>query len=272
MHAAAAKLVGLNVVYRAVPVAPEEWDEFARQAEALPLKGLNVTVPHKELATRWPGLRAQRNAPWAGIGAVNTLSRTARGWEAHNTDVEGFFEDCGALGISFAGRRVLLLGAGGAARAILFGFSGRKTPASVRLIDSAPGKAEKLADQARFAVGAPISIGSAASPEDVAAADVVINATPVGLKPGDPSPADLSTLRRGAVAYDLIYHRLTAFRLAARNRGAADHGGLGMLVRQGARSFEIWFGDELRKTPGYSAQALRGVMREAAENAMKEKS
>ncbi len=277
MHNAAIRAFGLNAVYRAVSVDPKEWEKFLSQADGL-LQGFNVTVPYKERVAEWSRLASQvppvySSSPWSEIGAVNTLLRTSLGWEAHNTDVEGFFEDCASLGISFQKSQVLLIGSGGAARAILlgFGFHGRERPASLYLTDVFQNKANLLAEDARVLIeDFPISV--VPSGDDVVkSADIVINATPVGLKPGDPSPVDLSSLRPGAVVYDLIYHRETAFRLAARARGAADHGGLGMLVRQGALAFELWFGEELKDKAGYSPAGLRRIMGDAARTAMKER-
>ena len=264
---------GLKGVYRSVPVPPEEWDEFVRQAKDLPLDGLNVTVPHKERAAAMEGLLAPSpSSPWSAIGAVNTLGRSPEGWFGWNTDVDGFFADTADLDVPFGGKEVLLIGAGGAGRAILFGFRGRARPAAVILTDVDRDKAARLAEEVRaFDPELPLAVLPRAE-EAVPTADVVINATPLGLKAEDPSPVDLSALRRGAAAYDLVYHRETAFRLAARARGARDHGGLGMLVQQGALAFEHWFGDILGRTGAYGPGKLRRVMGEAAEAAMKEKS
>jgi shikimate dehydrogenase len=272
MHTAAMASLGFHGAYRAIPVSPEEWDAFIVQAKSF-LDGMNVTVPHKERAAALSDLLApSTGSPWKAIGAVNTLGRTSEGWRAWNTDVDGFFGDTADLDIRFTDKRVVVVGAGGAARAILFGFNGRDRPSSVVVADVDRPKAERLAAEVlRYDPDLPLQLAPHADAH-VAQADVVVNATPVGLKVGDPSPVDLSTLRPTAAVYDLIYHRETAFRLAARARGARDFGGLGMLVQQGASAFEHWFGEQLGRTAAYGPGKLRRVMREAAEAAMKETS
>ena len=271
MHNAAIRALGLNAAYRAVPVPPEEWDAFSEQARIL-LNGFNVTVPHKERAFRWKGLLPfSSENPWGLVGAVNTMVRRTKGWEAHNTDVPGFFEDCRDKGVSFSGKKVLLLGAGGAGRAILFGFHGREKPSRLWLMDQDQAKAGRLSEEVKkFDAAIPLERTRTAE-EVLPNADVVINATPLGLKEGDPSPADPDLLRAGVVVYDLIYHRETALLKAAKAKNGKAFDGLGMLVNQGALAFELWFGEELATKAGYAPAALRRIMGDAARAAMNER-
>jgi shikimate dehydrogenase len=272
MHAAALARFEIPAVYRALPVPPEEWDAFAAAAAALPLDGFNVTLPHKE--------RVKQKAEFAFgddlarlSGACNAVACRGAAWTGHNTDGPGFLEDLQSIGIATKNKSVVLLGAGGTARTILFALAfSPEAPARVTLVNRSAEKARLQAEyfsktQPKVPALSQTLRAAAASERDAGnafiEADLIINATAAGLAP-EPFPWDLSGLRPGAAAYDVIYHRTTEFMAAAQKAGVRVSGGLGMLVNQGALSFEIWFG---RRDPG----ELRRVMRAAAEKALKEK-
>lgn len=272
MHTAALARYGIPAVYRTIDVSPDEWLDFVRQAES-ELSGFNVTVPHKERAR---GLAAGTSAAsWDFLGAVNTVGRSGDGWRVANTDVEGFDEDLRALGVSVRGKNVLLWGAGGAARAVLgaLALHPDSVPARVDVLNRTPARVKTLLDDLnargsvglrRLAIHAPSAAESARA---VANADLLINATSAGEDPLVGS----APLKRTVVAYDLTYRKPTAFMETVRRSGGTAHGGLGMLVNQGARAFEFWFEGYLKKKVDYSFLDLRRVMRDAAEKALKER-
>jgi shikimate dehydrogenase len=257
MHNAAIKREGLNAVYRAVPVPPAEWEAFLRQAKELPLSGFNITIPYKERFYRdAAALGPFHEGALSLLGAVNTAYIRKGAWAGGNTDVGGFKDDLFVEGISIDGGVAVVLGGGGAARAALAAFSTGKGPEKVWIINRTRAKAEALA--AEFGAhrkglfcGGGLEDGARACAE----ASLLVNATSLGLAEGDPSPAEDAWLRPALTVYDMIYHRETALMRAARAKGARAVGGLGMLVRQGARAFEIWFN---RRPP-------IDVMRRAAE-------
>jgi shikimate dehydrogenase len=238
MNAAFAEL-GLDWRYLKLPVAP---DRFAAAAAALPgsgYAGANVTIPHKEAAFELAGERGEEAA---AIGAANTLSFTDGSIRADNTDAGGLLD---ALGEDPAGRAALVLGAGGAGRAAIWAL--REAGAEVSVWNRGSERAAALARE--------LGVAHVARPES---ADIVVNATSVGLG-GEDEQAAVEALGLGAVEaatfVDLVYGgEPTALSRWAAGRGARVVDGIEVLVRQGARSLELWTGRE----------APVAVMREAA--------
>lgn len=191
----------------------------------------NVTIPYKEDVRR----RCDRLAPDArATGAVNTFWTAVDGaLVGDNTDVQGFRRAFGAMvGGDLTGKRVLVLGAGGAAAAVLLAMKGWGTPA-VTVYARTMDRARALVER----VGITADVLSAAGP-----ADVVVNATPVGMRDAE-LPIDPELLQPGCAVLDLVYRTgETAFVHAARARGCRAADGLAMLVEQGALAFERWFG------------------------------
>ncbi|HRY29458.1 MAG TPA: shikimate dehydrogenase [Elusimicrobiota bacterium] len=256
MHTAAIKALGLRAEYKAIPVEPDQWDDFLRQARELPLFGFNVTVPYKEKAASLCGSKLDRVAIF--LGAANTVLNTNEGWRGFNTDAEGFSRDLEELEISVDGKNVVLLGAGGASRAVYGSFyERREKPKSIFVYDCDVAKATGMLKSFKKATGGwegqeidttlpafPLPMTQISNAEElrerIGQSHLLINATPVGLKPGE-SPVPTEWLHGGLTVYDLIYHHETELVREARKKGGRAFGGLGMLVRQGARSFEIWF-------------------------------
>jgi shikimate dehydrogenase len=218
-------------------IAPEDLPVALEKLHARGFHGINLTVPHKIIAFD----RVASIDPAAlPIGAVNTLRRTPAGWHGYNTDGYGL-----ATGIreslrgELAGAHVLLLGAGGAARGAAVECLQRGC-ASLTLVNRTRAKVEEL-----FAQLVPVSgnalVAACTHDPTVYPGTLVINATSVGLKPGE-QPIDLTTLDHRPVAvYDMIYNPPETPLLAqARALGLAAANGLGMLVHQGARALEIW--------------------------------
>ncbi len=249
MHNAAFAALGLDHIYVPLPVPPERLDEALRGLAGLGFAGANVTVPHKEaIVTHLDDMSPRVRA----IGSANTIVVRPDGtlW-GDSTDGPGFLADLAAQGVDPAGKQVALLGAGGAARSVAHALA--EAGAAVAVLNRTPGRAAALCQTIQAAApGARISAHPLpeALPALAATADLIVNATSLGLHGSE--PADWSQiaehLRPGLVVYDLVYtsrgagRALTPFRALAASAGARTIDGLGMLVQQGARSFEIWTG------------------------------
>ncbi len=219
-------------------------------AQALPVfhakgfLGLNLTIPHKVLAV---GLIERVDPAAAETGAVNTLRRTPAGFEGFNTDSHGITRAVAdAFGLSLRGADVILLGAGGAARAAAVACL-RERCASLWIGNRSAGNLDNLLQTLRPAAashGGELRGFAPASPPDGLPRDaLVINATSAGLKPGDASPIDLSRLRGRPRVYDMIYNpRETPLLRQAAALGLESANGLSMLAHQGARALELWTG------------------------------
>jgi shikimate dehydrogenase len=199
-------------------------------------RGVNLTVPHKVIAC---GLVAEIDAAARPAGAVNTLLRTTGGWHGFNTDGYGLATALRTtLGRELDGAAVVLLGAGGAARAAAVECLARGC-ASLWLVNRTREKLEALrAILLPLAGSIPIRTGP--PPE---AGYILINATSSGLHPGDPPPVDLTALPRPGAVYDMIYNPpRTPLLVQAAALGLPSANGLAMLAHQGAKSLEIWTG------------------------------
>ena len=237
IHAQFARQTAQDLSYDAIEVAPSALADELKRLHAEGYLGLNVTLPLKiEVAKRCESVseRAQLAA------AVNTLVRTETGWRGDNTDGEGLVRDLTQhLGLSIAGKRVLVLGAGGAGRGILKPLLDQK-PATLTLSGRNPWKPEELAEQFK-AVGKIYPATHIALKGDEF--DLIINATSVGHSGTAPRlPGQL--LAEGGACYDLSYGKaFEPFAAWACTQDAVRvSDGLGMLVEQAAAAFEIWRG------------------------------
>jgi 3-dehydroquinate dehydratase/shikimate dehydrogenase len=242
----------VNAVYLALQTGKA--DDLFRLAREIPIQGLSITMPLKEQVIP---LLARTDALSTKIGSVNTISRMADGkFYGFNTDVAGIIGPLERR-LSLKGARVLVLGAGGAARAAVFGC--RDKGAEVFILNRTPETAQKLARQA----GA-----KAIKREAVAktAFDVIINATPVGMAGNSAAPLLEPEDLNARIVFDLVYNPLeTALLRQARQKGLTVISGVEMFVQQGARQFEIWTGK-----PAPEEEMLRVVLhalRQAAEAA-----
>ena len=248
MHNAAFAAAGLNWCYVPLPVPVEpaaRVGEAVRGLRALGLAGANVTVPHKQAVI--PHLDRLTPAAQA-IGAVNTIRVEVDGsLLGDNTDARGFVADLRGHGVEPVHRRALVLGAGGSARAVVYGLA-EAGCASIAILNRTAAKAAALAAgmQAHFP-HCPLTAHRL--PDDVAAvaaeADLIVNCTSLGMTPrveGLPWD-DAIAFRPGQVVYDLVYNppRTRLLQVAARD-GAQAIGGLGMLIWQGAIAWELWTG------------------------------
>ena len=235
MHNAACEVLGLDYVYIAFEVKPEAIKNAVEGIRALNLAGVNVTIPHKE--TVLPYLDEVDKEALL-IGAVNTIVNRNGQLCGYNTDGRGFIESLKEAGVRPERQRVLLTGAGGAARAIAFSLALHKASA-VAIYDIDQHKARTLIQAVSKAE--PLCQVVEGRPENVQDYNIVINATPLGLKDSDPLPVDPSLLGQDHVVYDAIY-RKTKLLEQAQSRGAMAIDGSGMLLWQGALAFEIWTG------------------------------
>ena len=229
MHNAAFETLGLDWRYDPLPCPPADLAACIEGWLADGLRGFNVTIPHKAAVLRLPQV-SEVSPDCEAIGAANTFTRLPDGsLRATNTDWQGFLADLAAHGIEAAGARCLLLGTGGSAQAVAYGLR--------------QAGAERVTFVSRQPAGRAGVVGYGALRG--MAADLVVNCTPVGMHPHpdtSPWPEDVP-LPPDAAVVDLIYNPPET-RLLARARAAGQPalGGLGMLVRQGALSFEQWTG------------------------------
>lgn len=237
IHALFAAQTSQHLDYRPILVEPGGFAAAARAFREAGGKGLNVTVPFKQDAWVFADLlsvRAERS------GAVNTLSFGPGGVRGDNTDGPGLVRDLTVNhGYRLAGQRVLLLGAGGAARGILQPLLMEK-PAQLVIANRSAGKALELA--LRFSDLGRVSASGFAELEE-RQFDLIVNATAAGLSDAVP-PLPAGVLAAGGWCYDLMYgDEPTAFVRWGREQGAAQSlDGLGMLVEQAAESFHLWRG------------------------------
>ena len=255
MHNAAFRALGLDWVYLAFDVEPGEVDGAVAGMRALGIAGFSVTIPHKEAMAAAVDVRS----PLAdALGAVNTVVRDAAGrLRGETTDGPGFLR---ALredeGFDPEGRRCLVVGAGGAARAV------------VRTLADAGAAEVVVAGRTRARVESVAALAGACGRVGVAAdageADLIVNATPLGMVGTETAgrlPLDPADLGPGQLVVDLVYQpAITALMDAARARGAVAVNGIGMLVHQAALAFRLWTGQDA-PVAAMSAAALAELAR-----------
>jgi shikimate dehydrogenase len=251
LHNAAFAALGLDWAYLAFEVAEGAGSAAVTAVRALGLEGLSVTMPHKADAAG----AVDRLSPTAErLGVVNTVVRRGSLLLGESTDGDGFIDALRAdRGFDPAGRRCVILGAGGAARAVVLALA-EAGAAEVVVVGRTPSRAEGTAALAG-------SLGRVGVAEDASEADLVVNATPVGMEGTTTSglPVDPRLLGGGQLVADLIYApAVTAFLEAARARGAATVNGLGMLVHQAGRQFHLWTGNAA-PLDAMSAAALAAI-------------
>jgi shikimate dehydrogenase len=247
MHAAAFRTLGLDAIYAPFAVPPRALRPSLEALLACGVAGLNVTVPHKESVLRLLRQGGRVDAQARSIGAVNTLVPREGRWVGYNTDAIGVRATLKQeLCLSAKGKTILIVGAGGAARAAGWALLGCR-PKAIWVMNRTAAKARRLAEWLRrpgiVTTGWRLSRRQAA--EAVPQADLIVQATSLGLHAGDPLPLDPRLLRRGQAVLDLVYRApTTPLVAAARRRGALAVDGVPMLVYQGAASFRLWWRQE----------------------------
>jgi shikimate dehydrogenase len=249
MQEAAFRALGLNWRYLTIEVAPENLGGAIAGVRAFGMRGINLTIPHKVAVMDHLDEIA---ADAAIIGAVNTVRRDGDRLVGENTDGKGFLRGVRQdAGVDPRGKRVVVLGAGGAARAIVTELA-LAGASDVLVLNRSAGRGERMVQDLASNTRGPIRFqpwqGTYAVGDD---ADIVVNATSIGLYPdadGMP-PVDLSGARAGALVCDVVFNPPeTRFLRAARERGLPVLDGLAMLVYQGVIGFELWTGQPAPET------------------------
>lgn len=253
------KLAGREANYGTMSVEPENVTSFLKKGQFI---GLNVTIPHKEAALS----ACDEVEPFAArVGAVNTLIWRDDGTLfGRNTDGIGFIENLksGAPEIDFTSGPVAVIGAGGAARAILAALLDAGVP-EIRLTNRSIDKAYGLAKEIKMADGtdAPIKV-LPFEDRSTALTDAIlcINTTSLGMKDNPPLELDLTSLAQGAVVTDIVYTPLeTPLLKQAKELGYTTVDGLGMLLHQAAPAFEAWFGTKPKVSPLLKAMVVEDL-------------
>jgi len=247
MHNAAFKSLRLDFIYLLFYVRPSYLKEAIMGLRALNVVGANVTIPYKEEVIKY----LDEIAPEAKfIGAVNTIHNREGKLIGYNTDGQGFITSLLTDGkIKLEGQNVLLIGAGGAGKAVAVKLAERGVERLVitdKIMERADALIERLRENIPDCAVYAIHPGDKEFAKTVLESTLLINATPVGMKEGDPCVIDPKYLHKRLFIYDVIYNRETPLIEAAKKRGLRALGGMGMLIHQGAASFEIWTG---RKAP-----------------------
>ena len=246
MQQAAIEKAGIDYSYIAMPVEPEKLSQAVEGLKAMHFAGWNVTIPHKRAIMP---LLDEIDEDVAAIGAVNTVVNEDGRLKGYNTDVLGFLRPFKTRGVKLEGTRALLLGAGGAARAVLWGLL-REGAAAVALAVRNREKGESLAAEFRCRTKAKISVCTFGSEDYKAAlstADILVNTTPLGMTPKvDEAPeVEWGRVKASAFVYDIIYTPAeTRFLREAREHGCQIQNGEAMLAGQGAAALSLWAGIE----------------------------
>lgn len=247
MHNASFDSLGLDAIYLAFDVHPDNLPEVLPAMRDMGFGGVNLTIPLKETAfNHLEDLDESARL----LGAVNTISFTKDGGiKGHNTDGSGFLSAIReTFGVGIDGLSVFVLGTGGAGRAVAItcAMNGSR---QITVADTDTGRAERTAAEIRAIAPETEVVRADCKTSSLQQAaltgDLVVQATPVGMNPDDVPLLDENAFRKGQMLFDLIYlYPRTGTMKSAENAGARVANGLGMLMHQGAHSFRIWTGTE----------------------------
>ena len=240
MHNAAFQKLGLNIVYVAFNVTRNGLKDAISGARSLGLRGLNVTMPHKKAVIKYLD---ETDSTAEAIGAVNTILNERGKLTGYNTDGKGAMIALKENGVDPEEKKLLLLGAGGAAKAIA--FQAAQEVEELVILNRTSEKAEQLAELLCKKFGKKVKGGALSAEvlkEEMKTTDILVNATSVGMHPDvNMSPVPLDLLRRDLCVMDIIYNPFeTKLVKDAKAVGAKVVLGLEMLLYQGAVAFEIW--------------------------------
>jgi shikimate dehydrogenase len=235
IHNAAFAALGLDWVYVAFDVAPADLDVALAAVRAFGIGGLSVTMPHKD---RVAVLVDEPSVAVRALAACNTVVVLPDGrLRGENTDGDGLVDALAHGEVSVSGARVVVIGAGGAGRAVAEAM-GRRGAADVAVVNRSAERAQVAAALAGVA-------GRVGTLDDMRTADIIVNATSVGMGGSGLVPMDPALLQPGQVVFEAVYQPLvTPLLAAAAERGCRTFDGLGMLVCQAARQFQLWTGHE----------------------------
>lgn len=250
MHNAAFEALKLNYVYIPFEVFPKDLSNACNALKALNIRGVNITIPHKEKVIKY----LDKIDPLAkAIGSVNTIVNEDGMLIGYNTDGRGFIKDLETQGFKPKDKTIFVLGAGGAGRAIISTLSWMGAR-EIFVMDKNEIAAKNLSQKINKVVFVPFGQVE----NYIKDLDLFVNATPVGMHDSDPSIIkDFSNVNKNLFVYDLVYHRKTSLVVQAEKAGIKSSNGLGMLIYQGALSFELWTG---KKAP---ISTMRNVLLKA---------
>ncbi|HEY6757417.1 MAG TPA: shikimate dehydrogenase [Nitrososphaera sp.] len=239
MQNAAFAAKGLNCSYIAFRVPKGELKESIESLRSINIAGFNVTSPHKALVMRYLDELDNTAKKAEAVNTVNNIEGIFRGY---NTDLHGFIEPLSKRQIDFQGMHVLLLGAGGAARAVVAALAEKKGIAKVVIANRDLRRAEELANLGS-ALGMKCEIMPLAQVQDISPdCDLIVNATTLGMK-NESSVIDYQHIQKGSIVYDMVYRPLVTDLIEnAKYAQASVVYGYEMLIEQGAKAFEIWTG------------------------------
>ena len=240
MHNAAFKELGLNLVYVAFTVTPKELKTAISSVKSLGLRGLNVTMPHKNAVMNYLD---EVDSTAKSIGAVNTILSNQGKLIGYNTDGNGAMIALQENGVYPEKKKMLLLGAGGAAKAI--SYQAAQDVDELVILNRTPEKAKELAELLQKNFGKKVkggTLSSAILEEELETTDILVNATSVGMNPDvNRSPVPSNLLKRDLCVMDIIYNPTeTRLVMDAKAAGAKVVSGVEMLIYQGAVAFEVW--------------------------------
>ncbi len=235
---------GLQSIYFAFERPSARFRFLMRHLKSLLLDGFNVTIPYKEEVVRY----LDRLSPEAKIlGAVNTVKKQGKKWIGYNTDLYGFLKGLKEAGFNPKNKRAVVLGAGGSARAVVFGLAGSGIR-QLTIFNRTPERAKRIVNQYKKKFPkinwAVYRLDNRRLKEALSAANLLVNTTQVGLKPSDPLLVSKSIFPKNKIlVYDLIYKpKQTKLLQLASKLGHQTINGETMLLHQGTRAFELWTG------------------------------
>jgi shikimate dehydrogenase len=259
MQEAAIRAAGVDYAYIAMPVRPEELPKAVEGLRSLGFRGFNVTIPHK---TAVIDCIDEIDEDARRIGAVNTVVNENGKLLGRNTDVLGFLQGLARCGVAIRNHNAVILGAGGAARAVVWGLIREKAAKiTVGVRDAEKAKAA-LADFSQLADIEVCSWSEGRFETALGEADILVNTTPLGMTPkiDEAPPVDWNHVRPEAFVYDIIYTpERTRFLREAEARGHRVLNGASMLVGQGAEAFTMWTG--IRPDEAVMEKALMDSLR-----------
>jgi len=236
IHSAAFRELNLDCSYIGYRIPKEELEEGIEGLKKIKITGFNVTIPHKIKIMKYLD---KIDESCSLIGAANTIVNTDGILKGYNTDMDGFLEPFKKKGLKIINSKVLLLGAGGAARAIVAGFAKAKAK-SITIANRTLENAEKLSEFAEK-IGLSADVIKIENVKDSAKNyDIIVNATSIGLK-NEQSIISLDGVNEKTIVYDIVYMPMnTDFIKKAKENGAVVIYGYEMLLGQATRAFEIW--------------------------------
>ncbi|MFX1493473.1 MAG: shikimate dehydrogenase [Promethearchaeota archaeon] len=240
MHNAAIQDLGLDYLYIAFDIPPNKLKEAIKGLKTLNIRGINVTLPYKEKVMKFIDKVDQTAQK---IGAINTIKNEDGLLIGRNTDAEGANKALFDAGCEITGKNVVLIGAGGAAKAILYSLASDTN--KITIINRSEDRAKKLVNELKNKMDINIEskkYDEIILKEEISNADILINATPIGMFPMiDITPVSKKIIHKDLFVFDLIYNPLeTKLIKDSKEIGCQTLSGLDMLVNQGALAFEWW--------------------------------